>query len=69
MQNKIKSLIKKLSKWGYQVKARSESHYDPVCGMKASSDIFSARYNGSVYHFCSDHCKGQFEVNPANYTS
>lgn len=68
MQNRIKSLIKKLSRFGYQIKARADSHIDPVCGMSASSDMFSAEYHGKVYYFCSDHCKQQFEANPANFS-
>ncbi|TSA46320.1 YHS domain-containing protein [bacterium] len=41
--------------------------YDPVCGMRATSDLFKADYQGKGYNFCSDHCKSQFEANPANF--
>lgn len=67
MENRIKSLIKKLSRLGYQVKPKSNKHVDPVCGMKVSSDSLKADYQGEGYFFCSDYCKQQFEKNPETY--
>lgn len=68
MENKIKSIIKKLSKLGFSVKPKSHKHIDPVCGMEASSDLFKAEYKGSTYYFCSNHCKEEFIANPSDYT-
>lgn len=42
MQNKIKNLIKKLSRFGYHVKPSNSRRMDPVCGMEATSDIIKA---------------------------
>jgi Cu+-exporting ATPase len=67
MENRIKSLIKKLSRLGYHVKPKNNDHVDPVCGMKVSSDLLKADYQGESYYFCSDHCKQQFEKNPETY--
>jgi len=41
---------------------------DPVCGMDvdpASSP--KSEYKGKTYHFCSDHCKREFDKDPARY--
>ena len=67
MENKIKSIIKKLSRLGFSVKPKGHKHIDPVCGMEASSDLFKADYKGKSHYFCSDHCQGQFVANPGNY--
>lgn len=67
MQNKIKNLIKKLSRFGYHVKPSNSRHMDPVCGMEATSDIIKATYNGQDYYFCSEHCKGEFVAKPQEY--
>ena len=67
MENKIKSLIKKLSRLGFSVKPKKNGHKDPVCGMEASGDLFKADYQGKSYYFCSDHCKEQFIANPADF--
>lgn len=67
MENKIKSLIKKLSRFGFSVKPKGSRHTDPVCGMEASGDLFKAEYQGKSYYFCSNHCKNQFVANPADY--
>jgi len=69
MQNKIKAWVKKWSGSGSQERPETQSHHDPVCGMKATSDFFSVQYNGNTYYFCSDYCKQQFEATPANYVS
>ena len=66
MENKIKSLIKKLRRFGYNVGAKSRN-YDPVCGMEATRDFFSIRYHGKNYYFCSQYCKSQFEIRPNEY--
>ncbi|MDP3955778.1 MAG: hypothetical protein Q8Q18_00840 [bacterium] len=39
MENKIKSLIRKLSRLGFGAKAKKKGHIDPVCGMDATSDL------------------------------
>ena len=67
MENKIKSLIKKLSRLGFSVKSKKKGHIDPVCGMELSGDMFKADYQGKSYYFCSDHCKEQFIASPADY--
>ena len=67
MENRIKSLIKKLSRLGFSVKPKNNDHVDPVCGMKASGDLLKADYLGKSYFFCSDHCKQQFEKDPETY--
>ena len=67
MENRIKSLIKKLSRLGYHVKSKNNDHVDPVCGMKVSSDLLRVAYQGGNYYFCSEHCKQQFEKNPEAY--
>lgn len=69
MSNKLKSLFKKLSKFGYQVRSKADAHYDPVCGMKATGELISSSNLGQTYYFCSDHCKRQFDANPANFIS
>jgi len=67
MENRIKSLIKKLSRFGFSVKPKKESHIDPVCGMQVSDDSLKADYSGKSFYFCSIHCKEQFITNPAEY--
>ena len=69
MENKIKSLIKKLNRLGFSVKPKKNGHIDPVCGMEASGDSFMADYKGKSYYFCSGHCKAQFVANPGNFTN
>lgn len=39
---------------------------DPVCSMKPTDSITS-KHEGVIYKFCSDHCKDQFEEDPAAY--
>jgi len=67
MENKIKSLIKKLSRFGYKVTPKNEKNIDSVCGMEATSDFFASEYKGKKYYFCSHHCKGKFDADPADY--
>jgi len=67
MENKIKSLIKKLKRFGYDVKTKTQNYYDPVCGMEATSDLFFVQYHAKNYYFCSQYCKGQFEMRPDEY--
>ncbi len=67
MENRIKSLIKKLSRFGFIVKPKNKDRLDPICGMEASSDFFKTNYQGKDYYFCSDHCKQQFEKDPKAY--
>ena len=42
---------------------------DPVCGMQFTEEQGMARsvYHGRMFHFCSPHCKGLFEDDPARY--
>ena len=68
MENRIKSLIKKLSRLGFSVKPKNNDHVDPVCGMKVSIDLLKRDYQGESYFFCSEHCKQQFEKDPEDYT-
>ena len=67
MENRIKSLIKKLSRFGFSVKSKNKGHIDPACGMEASADLFKADYKGKSYYFCSDHCQEQFKKDPEAY--
>lgn len=67
MEKKIKSLIKKLGKFGLSVKSKNKGHIDPVCGMEATSDFFKSSYKGTDYYFCSQHCKAKFDANPAGF--
>lgn len=67
MENKIKSLIKKLSRFGFSVKPKNGGHHDPVCGMEASSDLLTAEHHGERYYFCSSHCMEQFIANPGDF--
>jgi hypothetical protein len=40
---------------------------DPVCGMQVevAHAPAAARYGGSAYYFCSDHCQHRFTSDPA----
>jgi YHS domain-containing protein len=67
MENKIKSLIKKLSRLGFSVKPKNKDRLDPVCGMESSYDLFVFDYQGKNYYFCSEYCKQQFQKNPTAY--
>ena len=69
MENKIKSLIRKLNRFGFSVKPKKESYIDPVCGMEASSDLFQTNFREKSYYFCSNHCKEQFENGPGNFVT
>lgn len=69
MENKIKSLIKKLSKLGFSVKPKNKGHIDPVCGMEASGEIFASDYQGEHYYFCSEHCRQEFDKKPEAYSA
>lgn len=39
---------------------------DPVCGMRAGEAI-KAEHNGDTFHFCSEHCKEQFQQDPNKF--
>ncbi|MCX6751218.1 MAG: YHS domain-containing protein [Candidatus Nomurabacteria bacterium] len=67
MENRIKSLIKKLSRLGYHVRPKNNTKIDPVCGMKVSSDLLKTDYQGESYFFCAEHCKEQFDKDPEIY--
>ncbi len=41
---------------------------DPVCGMKVDRDkALKLQYDGKTHFFCSEHCRHQFETDPAHY--
>jgi YHS domain-containing protein len=42
---------------------------DPVCGMEVdpAKGKEISNYQGKTYHFCSSHCKAEFDKNPAKY--
>ncbi|MBI4639107.1 MAG: YHS domain-containing protein [Candidatus Tectomicrobia bacterium] len=41
---------------------------DPVCGAEVEEKSASkAEYQGKTYYFCCDHCKMDFEKEPAKY--
>jgi hypothetical protein len=42
---------------------------DPVCGMQVqvAHAPATARYDGTAYYFCSDHCQHRFTADPARY--
>ena len=67
MENKIKALIKKLSRFGYKVTPKREKKIDRVCGMEATSDFFRSEHKGKAYYFCSEHCKEKFDSNPSDF--
>lgn len=67
MENRIKSLMKKLSRLGFHIKPKGHKYIDPVCGMEASADLFKVDYKGKSYYFCSDHCRQQFKKDPEAY--
>lgn len=61
MTNRFKSFFSR-----FQGTSKVEVPRDPVCGMKATTGI-SFDYQGKTYNFCSDHCRQQFEEDPAAY--
>ncbi len=43
---------------------------DPVCGMRvAPTRALHGEHAGRAYHFCSEHCRHQFEADPDRYTA
>jgi P-type Cu+ transporter len=41
---------------------------DPVCGMAvAATSAHKAKFEGSLFHFCSAHCRSKFVDNPRRY--
>jgi YHS domain-containing protein len=42
---------------------------DPVCGMQIdpADAAASAAHDSHVFHFCSEHCKRQFDAEPSRY--
>ena len=70
MKNRIKSLVKKLSRPGFQVWPKGNNkHIDPVCGMEASADVFKVEHKGKGYYFCSNHCEQDFKKDPETYAT
>lgn len=49
--------------------AASAAVKDPVCGMEVNPGTAagSVGHQGKTYYFCSKHCMGKFEENPATY--
>ena len=44
------------------------SHTDPICEMDVEETVEdTVHYQGKAYGFCSAHCKGKFQENPAKY--
>jgi YHS domain-containing protein len=43
---------------------------DPVCGMTVSRGQVADKsdYQGRTYYFCSEDCKGRFDLNPLQYS-
>ena len=42
---------------------------DPVCGMRVDrTQALQAAHGGRTYHFCSEHCRSQFQADPDVYT-
>ena len=47
-----------------------ESAIDPVCRMTVAwRDAKTAVYDGSIYYFCSEKCRAQFEASPSTFLS
>ncbi len=46
-------------------------YIDPVCGMETNDkDAFTpVEYEGGVYYFCSDNCRGKFEADPVSFAT
>jgi Cu+-exporting ATPase len=44
---------------------------DPVCGMPVNAEqtAWTSEYDGRTFYFCSEHCKRQFDQDPALYAS
>jgi len=67
MENKFRSLVKRLGRLGFSVRPKGGRNIDPVCGMEASGDLFGSEHLDKRYYFCSDHCKQEFDKNPSDY--
>jgi len=50
---------------GHQAQATGGK--DPVCGMSVKDNSITSVYQGHSYSFCSDHCRGKFDANPADF--
>ena len=60
-------LGKFLSKVGFHIEAKG-SQIDLVCGMEVSENTqYKAYYKKNLYFFCSDNCKGHFDIDPEKY--
>lgn len=45
-----------------------ENDVDPVCHMSVvTAKAKNAVYDGHLYHFCSQDCRGKFESDPSSY--
>lgn len=48
--------------------AAEEKVFDPMCGMKIDkTSALTSEYKGETYYFCSEMCKGHFELYPEKY--
>lgn len=65
-ESKIKSLVKKLAKFGFSVKPKIGGQKDLVCGMQATDEI-TYEHKSQTYFFCSGHCREQFKKEPERY--
>ncbi len=57
-----------------QPKQEAVALHDPVCGMdvdesEAKAGGLKSEYRGRTYYFCSEHCKQDFDKDPARYQS
>jgi len=66
MFDEVQSLIKRLGGFGYHTAPKSRA-VDVVCNMKVDEGLVTSAYGNRTYSFCSEHCKTQFDGNPAQY--
>ena len=68
MNNRIRSLIQRLSRFGYRATPKG-GRIDPVCGMEVETTIAqnTLEYEGTVYYFCGKGCRLEFEEDPQHY--
>ena len=66
MKNKFKTLLKKIRRMGFSIKAEPSIN-DPVCGLEIADDFICSEYMGVKYYFCSDYCQIEFKSQPHKY--
>lgn len=47
--------------------SRDRAETDPVSGMEVNDNRIESRHLGRSFHFCSEHCKKVFNLNPNKY--